>query len=114
MRDNDDDNNNNNNNIWLALDEVVDPQNLGALLRSAYFLGLGRVRILVCAKNSAPPSPVVSASSAGALELLVGKQQDDDDENEGGMIFSTNNLPRTLAAAEQDGYRIIGASSSIP
>ena len=25
---------------WLALDEVWDPQNLGALLRSAYFLGM--------------------------------------------------------------------------
>jgi 21S rRNA (GM2251-2'-O)-methyltransferase len=27
------------NEHWLALDEVVDPQNFGALLRSAYFLG---------------------------------------------------------------------------
>jgi 21S rRNA (GM2251-2'-O)-methyltransferase len=25
---------------WLALDEVWDPQNLGALVRSAYFLGI--------------------------------------------------------------------------
>ena len=53
--------------IWLALDEVVDPQNFGALLRSAYFLGGGRggyvdrlvpdvkLGILVCERNSAPP-----------------------------------------------------------
>jgi 21S rRNA (GM2251-2'-O)-methyltransferase len=85
--------------LWLVLDEVVDPQNLGALLRSAYFLGGGdRVGVLVCAKNSAPPSPVVSAASAGALELLT--------------VFSTSNLPRTLAAAEQDGFVVLGASSS--
>ena len=36
--------------LWLALDEVTDPQNLGALLRSAFFLGADGV--LVSAKNS--------------------------------------------------------------
>ena len=60
--------------------------------------------VLVCAKNSAPPSPTVSAASAGALELLAGD----------GAIFSTSNLPRTLAAAERDGFGIVGASSSVP
>lgn len=84
--------------LWLVLDEVVDPQNLGALLRSAYFLGGEDVGILVCAKNSAPPSPTVSAASAGALEVL--------------NVYETSNLPRTLAAA--DGYRIVGASASVP
>jgi 21S rRNA (GM2251-2'-O)-methyltransferase len=41
---------------WLALDEVVDPQNLGALIRSASFLGAAGV--VVCSKNSAALSPV--------------------------------------------------------
>ncbi|CAB9527950.1 tRNA/rRNA methyltransferase [Seminavis robusta] len=89
--------------LWLVLDEVVDPQNLGALLRSCFFLGgnnSSRMGILVCSKNSAPPSPVVSAASAGALELL--------------NVYSTNSLPRTLAAAKEDGFRIIGAASSKP
>lgn len=84
--------------LWLVLDEVVDPQNLGALLRSAYFLGGPKLGILVCAKNSAPPSPVVSAASAGALELST--------------VYSTGNLPRTLNAAQDDGFRIIGAAVS--
>ena len=57
--------------------------------------------LVVCAKNSAPPSPVVSAASAGALELLTG-------------VYSTSNLPRTLATAREDGFRIIGASSAVP
>lgn len=86
------------------LDEVVDPQNLGALLRSSHFLcgnsDNNRLGILVCAKNSAPPSPVVSAASAGALELLD--------------LYSTTSLPKTLALAREDGFRIIGAASSMP
>lgn len=92
-------------NLWLVLDEVVDPQNLGALLRSSFFLGGNsnnnhRMGIVVCAKNSAPPSPVVSAASAGALELLD--------------VHSTSSLPRTLGSARDDGFRIIGAASSKP
>lgn len=90
--------------FWLVLDEVVDPQNFGALLRSAHFIGSSeKMGILICSKNSAPPSPVVSAASAGALELMAAS-----------TIFSTSNLPRTMAAAEQDGFRIVGASSSVP
>lgn len=86
--------------LWLVLDEVVDPQNLGALVRSAYFLGGQKIGVMVCSKNSAPPTPVVSAASAGALEVQT--------------IYSTNNLPRTLQHAAEDGFRIIGASSSVP
>ena len=80
--------------LWLALDQVVDPQNLGALLRSAYVLSGGSMGVLVTAKNSAPPTPVVSAASAGALELMD--------------IYATNNLARFLDQTE--GYRIVAAS----
>ena len=102
--------------LWLVLDEVVDPQNFGALLRSAFFLGgvqssssssendsgdfESKIGIMVCSKNSAPPSPVVSAASAGALEIC--------------QVYSTSNLPRTLNAARGDGWRILGAAASAP
>jgi 21S rRNA (GM2251-2'-O)-methyltransferase len=107
--------------LWLVLDEIVDPQNLGALLRTAYFLGgsskdrpeassddtenrqatsQAQIGVIVCAKNSAPPSPVVSTASAGALEVMD--------------VYVTSNLPRLLQSAQLDGFRIIGASSSIP
>jgi len=80
------------------------PSLTGALLRSAYFLGGKKnnmnIGVLVCSKNSAPPSPVVSASSAGALEVVD--------------VHSTSNLPRTLNQARDDGFRIIGASISVP
>lgn len=121
--------------FWLVLDEVVDPQNLGALLRSAYFLGCSQsnqkeslsMGVLICAKNSAPLSPTVSAASAGALELMMTGVAPDATvatdvalENATGgarrsqSIFSTTNLPRTLAAANVEGFRIVGASSSVP
>ena len=47
----------------LALDEITDPQNLGAILRTAYFLGVSSV--VVCEKNSAPLTATVSKASAG-------------------------------------------------
>ncbi len=81
--------------VWIALDEVQDPQNLGAILRSAHFLG--DVGVLVCGKNSAPLSPSVSAASAGAMEIID--------------IVSTNNLPKALDAAKDAGYQVYGAAA---
>ena len=54
--------------LWLCLDEVADPQNFGAALRCAHFLGAAGV--LTCHRNSAPLSGVVSKASAGAMELM--------------------------------------------
>ncbi|RLN73710.1 hypothetical protein BBJ28_00011033 [Nothophytophthora sp. Chile5] len=45
--------------VILALDELHDPQNFGAILRSAHFLGCSAV--VVSERNSAPLSPAVSA-----------------------------------------------------
>ena len=80
--------------LWLALDEVSDPQNLGALLRSAFFLGVDGV--LVSAKNSCSLTPVVSKTSAGAMELSP--------------VFAARNLPRTLEAAKESGWQVVGAA----
>ena len=80
--------------LWLALDEVTDPQNLGALLRSALFLGVDGV--LVSAKNTCSLTPSVSKASAGAMELSP--------------VHSARNLPRTLEAAREAGWQIVGAA----
>lgn len=85
-------------NFWLVLDQVVDPQNFGALVRTAEFLQVPA--ILVCGKHSAPASAVVSAASAGALENPTVK------------IYSTNSLPRTLASAAS-ASTIIGAAANV-
>ena len=81
--------------LWLVLDEVMDPQNFGAALRSAHFLGASGV--LTCNRNSAPLSPVVSKASAGAMEAMP--------------VHSAQNLPRTLAAATESGWQVLGAAS---
>ncbi|KAI9797582.1 MAG: hypothetical protein M1835_007846 [Candelina submexicana] len=52
----------------LMLDEILDPGNLGAILRTAYFLGVDAVAIST--RNSAPFSPVALKASAGASENI--------------------------------------------
>lgn len=80
--------------LWLALDEVTDPHNFGALLRTAFFLGADGV--LVSAKNSCPLTPAVSKASAGAMEAM--------------KVHAARNLPRTLEGAKESGWAVVGAA----
>ncbi|CAF9941207.1 hypothetical protein IMSHALPRED_002470 [Imshaugia aleurites] len=52
----------------LLLDGILDPGNLGAILRTAFFLGVDTVAI--SNRSSAPVSPVALKASAGASETL--------------------------------------------
>lgn len=54
--------------LGLYLDEITDPHNMGAIIRSAYFLGVDFM--VISRRNCAPLSPVVSKTSSGATELL--------------------------------------------
>ena len=85
---------------WLALDEIVDPQNLGSLCRTARFLGAS---VLVSAKNSAPLSAAASKASAGAIEEAP--------------VYAVPNLPKALEEARAQGWRVLGAGvgdNSVP
>ncbi|XXG48161.1 hypothetical protein AAC387_Pa02g2678 [Persea americana] len=82
--------------VWVALDEVTDPQNLGAIVRSAYFFGASGV--VLCAKNSAPLSGVVSKASAGSLELIE--------------LRSCKNMMQFLSNSVENGWRVLGGSVS--
>ncbi|KAI5662750.1 hypothetical protein M9H77_22073 [Catharanthus roseus] len=82
--------------LWMALDEVTDPQNLGAIIRSAYFFGASGV--VLCAKNSAPLSGVVSKASAGSLELME--------------LRSCKNMMQFLTSSAKNGWRVLGGSVS--
>lgn len=61
--------------LWIALD-IMDPQNLGAILRTCYFFGIDGVVITSRGRQhhdinfSAPLSSVVSKASSGALEVM--------------------------------------------
>lgn len=80
----------------LALDEVWDPQNFGALLRTAYFLRCDKV--VVCSKNSAPLSAVVSRASAGAMEVM--------------QVYSTDNMMKFLDKSKENGWQVVGTDLS--
>lgn len=54
--------------LILALDEVTDPRNFGALIRVA--AGAGVTAIIVPKSGSAGFSPVVSKASAGTIDLM--------------------------------------------
>jgi 23S rRNA (guanosine2251-2'-O)-methyltransferase len=82
----------------VALDEVEDPQNLGALCRVAEASG---VRGLILTRRHAPPlSPAVSRASAGALEHLP--------------VARVPNLRRALNHLKSQGYWILGADLDAP
>lgn len=82
--------------VWLALDEITDPQNFGALLRTAHFFGASGV--VTCAKNSAALTSTVSKASAGAAEAM--------------RIHSTANMMRFLKRSRENGWRIVGTCIS--
>ena len=78
--------------VVLALDHIQDPQNVGAILRSAEACGV--VGVLTTEKNSCPLSPAVSKASAGALEHQP--------------ILRVKNLVRALEELKKDGFWVVG------
>ncbi|XP_035216521.1 rRNA methyltransferase 1, mitochondrial-like [Stegodyphus dumicola] len=54
--------------FWLVLDEILDPMNVGGIIRSAYYFGIQK--LFVVRENSCRLSPVVSKASSGALEVI--------------------------------------------
>ena len=54
--------------LLLLLDQIVDVQNFGSLVRTA--LCAGAKGVIITRKRSAQPSPAVSKASAGALEHM--------------------------------------------
>ena len=78
--------------VLVALDQVTDPQNLGAIIRSAVTLGLHGV--IIQKHRAAGVTASVVRASAGATEHA--------------SIARVTNLQRTLLSLAQAGFEIVG------
>ena len=79
--------------IFLALDGVTDPHNLGAIVRSAEVLGAAGV--ILPAKGATPVNAGAVKASAGATERI--------------SISRVANLLKTLDHMRDDGFVVLGA-----
>lgn len=82
----------------LVLDEIQDPHNLGACLRSADAAGVHVV--LVPRRRAAGLSPTVRKVAAGAAEHVP--------------LVAVTNLARTLRSLKARGIRVVGAAGDAP
>lgn len=80
--------------LILILDEIQDPHNVGAILRSAECSGVNG--IILTKHNSATITPTVTKVSAGATEHLI--------------ICQVNNLSQTIDELKEKGFWIVGSS----
>lgn len=80
--------------LWLALDQIQDPHNIGAIFRSAAFFGIRG--ILLTRDRSAPLSATAYDVASGGIEHVP--------------FSSPSNLSRALEAARKSGIWILGAS----
>ncbi|MBL4877246.1 MAG: 23S rRNA (guanosine(2251)-2'-O)-methyltransferase RlmB [Cohaesibacteraceae bacterium] len=86
--------------LVIALDQVTDPHNVGAIMRSA--TALGADALLQTGRNSAIESGTLAKSASGGLDLLP--------------IISVPNLAQALNELKDQGFHIVGFDSeeSIP
>jgi 23S rRNA (guanosine2251-2'-O)-methyltransferase len=84
--------------LLIALDEVTDPQNLGAICRSAECAGA--TGVILPERRSAEVTPAVCKVSAGAVEHLP--------------VARVRNLADFLAEAKTAGCWIYGAAAGAP
>jgi 23S rRNA (guanosine2251-2'-O)-methyltransferase len=84
--------------LIVALDQVQDPRNLGAVCRSAEAAGVAG--LVIPERRAAVVTPVVCKTSAGAVEHLE--------------VAHVRNLADWLAAAKEAGFWIWGADADGP
>ncbi len=80
--------------LWVALDHLQDPHNVGAIFRTAAFFGVAG--IVLTRDRSAPLTSTVYDVASGGLESVPFSEQ--------------TNLARTIDVAKQAGLWVLGTS----
>jgi len=80
------------NHLLLLVDNVMDPHNLGALVRTALCVGVKG--IIIPKDRSVTPTPAVSKASAGALEHI--------------RLARATNMVNTIKTLKEKGWWIAG------
>jgi 23S rRNA (guanosine2251-2'-O)-methyltransferase len=82
--------------LIVALDQISDPHNFGAIVRSA--VAFGASGIVTLRDRAAPVTPVVVRASAGATERA--------------SIARVTNLARTLGQLRERGFQLVGLDAT--
>src|ERR1700676_3031414 len=84
--------------IVLLLDQITDPNNVGAILRTAAAFAVAAV--VTTARHSPEATGVLAKSASGALELVP--------------VAIVPNFARALAALKERGFLVVGLDSGAP
>jgi 23S rRNA (guanosine2251-2'-O)-methyltransferase len=82
--------------IVLVLDQITDPHNVGAILRTA--AGFAVAAVVTTARHSPEATGVLAKSASGALEYVP--------------IATVQNLARGLAVLQERGFLLVGLDST--